>query len=91
VLHIGQSITSVEEAAKARAVQVVADGRSLRLLGAARFEGQPLEVRLFDITGREVLRAPATESIALDGLAEGAYLYRLEGRQFQQTGKVVVR
>jgi hypothetical protein len=28
----------------------------LRLRNAARFEGQPVEVRLFDVTGRELLR-----------------------------------
>jgi hypothetical protein len=82
-----------DKASPTPAVQVIAHGRELRLQGAAHLGGQATQVRLFDLAGREVLHTPvsAHETIPLGMLPKGIYLYRLEGPDLQQAGKVVVR
>ena len=85
--------TKEKQATTTGQVQVFANGNALILRDEARVLDPATQIRLFDLTGREVLRAPATaqEVISLDGLNPGIYLYRLEGSAIQQAGKVAVR
>jgi ribosomal protein S6E (S10) len=87
------AFTKEEQATTVGHVQVFANENALILRDKSHVLDPATQIRLFDLTGREVLRAPATaqEVISLDGLNPGIYLYRLDGPTNQQAGKVTVR
>ena len=99
----GTEITNVEEADEKkadapRALRVVIESRRLRLVRTKHLRGQATQVRLYDLTGREVLhrRIQPQQSISVGHLPEGAYLYQLSGSKDKgslQTvrGKVILR
>ena len=57
------------------------------------FEGESHEVsfELFDVTGRRILFRQISngESLNLEGLQKGLYLYRISGKDQMQTGKLI--